>query len=232
MHTSRAWIIAIDPPPISGFANGIGAKAEGLRTIILAVIVDEQMAFVLVEDVLYVPSAGCNLFSPGLALDQGFQLSWELNKRMSRMTKDNMEVIYTTHERQLWTFTAHNIGCNISKSNTIITKQQVFANFAITDGVKDIDVWYERLGHTLSRQRKTFKKSLDRSIEKVNDMAFADLLIARVSNGSKFSAVLVIMDGFSRFVKFYLLKSMTGGERTTMKAPASEEGAHGQKSRI
>ncbi|CAH0478160.1 unnamed protein product [Peronospora belbahrii] len=113
------------------------------------------MAFVLVEDVLYVPSAGCNLFSPGLALDQGFQLSWELNKRMSRMTKDNMEVIYTTHERQLWTFTAHNIGCNISKSNTIITKQQVFANFAITDGVKDIDVWYERLGHTLSRVHPT-----------------------------------------------------------------------------
>lgn len=30
-------------------------------------MIDEQMLFVLVEDVLYVSSAGSNLFSPGLA---------------------------------------------------------------------------------------------------------------------------------------------------------------------
>ena len=43
-------------------------------------------------------------------------------------------------------------------------------------------------------------------------MAFADLLIPGLNNGSSFSAVLVIMDGFSRYVKFYLLKSKTEGE--------------------
>ncbi|CAH0519666.1 unnamed protein product [Peronospora belbahrii] len=108
-------------------------------TIILAVMVDEQMTFVLVEDdVLYVPSPGCNLFSPGLALNQGFQLSWKPNKRMFWMTKGNMEVIRTTHERHLWTFTAHNIGCSISKNTKITTKKQICANFAITDGVEDI----------------------------------------------------------------------------------------------
>ncbi|CAH0481929.1 unnamed protein product [Peronospora belbahrii] len=84
-------------PQIPGFANGMEAKAEGFRTIMLAVMVDEQMTFVLVE-VLYVPSAECNLFLPGLALDQGIKLPWDLNTRMFGMTKDNIEVIHTTYE--------------------------------------------------------------------------------------------------------------------------------------
>ena len=137
-------------PQISGFADGIGAKAEGFGTIMLAVMIDEQMTLVLVENVLHVPSAGCNLFSPGLALDQGFQLSWEPNTIMFGMTKDSMEVIRTTHELHLWTFTDHNVGCDISKSTKISTENQVYANFAVTDGVEDIGVWHERLGHTCS----------------------------------------------------------------------------------
>ncbi|CAH0522350.1 unnamed protein product [Peronospora belbahrii] len=59
-------------PQIPGFANGMEAKAEGFRTIMLAVMVDEQMTFVLVE-VLYVPSAECNLFLP--ARQRGSQIN-------------------------------------------------------------------------------------------------------------------------------------------------------------
>ncbi|GMF42850.1 unnamed protein product [Phytophthora fragariaefolia] len=39
-------------PTISGFADGVGAKAEGFGTIMLAAMIDEQIVFVLVEDVL------------------------------------------------------------------------------------------------------------------------------------------------------------------------------------
>ncbi|KAG3110198.1 hypothetical protein PI124_g14809 [Phytophthora idaei] len=59
-------------PTISGFADVISTQAEGFSTILLATMIDEEMVFV--EDVLYVLQAGCNLFSPGLALDQGFQM--------------------------------------------------------------------------------------------------------------------------------------------------------------
>ncbi|KAG2978435.1 hypothetical protein PC120_g25316 [Phytophthora cactorum] len=105
-------------------------------------MIDEQLVFVLVEDVLYVPSAGCDLLSPGLALDQGFIMTWESDARMFGMTKDDTEVIRTQYESRLWTFNAHNIGSAVSN------KKKVFANFAVTDGVEDIDVWHQRLVHT------------------------------------------------------------------------------------
>lgn len=63
--------------------------------------------------------------------------------------------------------------------------------------------------HFGKQGRKTFCKKLERNIEKVNDMNCADLLI---QNGTQYRAVLVIMDGFSRFVTTYLLKSKTEGE--------------------
>ncbi|GMF53792.1 unnamed protein product [Phytophthora fragariaefolia] len=120
-------------PTISGFADGVGAKAEGFGTIMLAAMIDEQMVFVLVEDVLYVPSAGCNLFSPGLALDQGFQMTWDSDARMFGMSKEGTEVIRTVYENRLWTFNAHNIGSAITNKKKNAVKKQVFANFAVTD---------------------------------------------------------------------------------------------------
>ncbi|KAE8903830.1 hypothetical protein PF005_g11108 [Phytophthora fragariae] len=116
-------------PTISGFADGVGAQAEGFGTILLATMIDEEMMFVFVEDVLYVPGAGCNLFSPGLAMDQGFTMLLDQDSRIFGMAKDSIEVIRTTHEHRLWTFNAHNIN-------------------VVTDGVEDIEVWHERLAHT------------------------------------------------------------------------------------
>ena len=49
-------------PTISGFADGVDAKVEGFGTILPVVMIDEQMVFLFVEDILYVPTAGCNLF--------------------------------------------------------------------------------------------------------------------------------------------------------------------------
>ncbi|KAG6944060.1 hypothetical protein JG687_00018076, partial [Phytophthora cactorum] len=60
--------------------------------------------------------------------------------------------------------------------------------------------------------RKTFRKKLDRPIEKVKDIVFTDLLIPGSSNGSSCTAVLVVMDGYSRYVKTYMFKSKTEDE--------------------
>lgn len=135
-------------PTISGFADGVDAQAEGFGTILLATMIDEKMVFAFAEDVLYVPKAGCNLFSPGQALEQGFKMSWDQTTLLFGMSKDNTEVIRAKHEHRLWTFDAHNIGgVQVNKKSTAVRKQ-VVANFAVTDGVEDIDVWHARLGHT------------------------------------------------------------------------------------
>ncbi|KAE9224944.1 hypothetical protein PF004_g12068 [Phytophthora fragariae] len=231
-------------PTISGFADGVGAQAEGFGTILLASMIDEEMVVVFVEDVLYVPGAGCNLFSPGLAMDQGFTMSWDQDSRIFGMAKDGIEVIRTTHEHRLWTFNAHNIGGRVNSKKKVAVKQQVVANFAVTDGVEDIEVWHERLAHTCpeyirlmvdrgmakgimlkkrgkadcadchfgKQRRKTYRKKFDREVERVNDLVFADLLIPGLQNGTQYSAVLVIMDAYSRFVTTYLLKSRTEEE--------------------
>ncbi|KAG6958235.1 hypothetical protein JG687_00009509 [Phytophthora cactorum] len=230
--------------PSMGFADGVDAQAEGFGTILLATMIDEDMVFVFVEDVLYVPKAGCNLFSPGQALEQGFKMSWDQEAMMFGMTKDDTEVIRAMYQHRLWTFDVHNIGGVKVSKKTIASKRQVVANFAVTDGVEDIDVWHARLGHTCpeyirlmvdrrmakgimlkkrgkidfadcrfgKQRRKTYQNKLVRNIEKVNDIVFADLLIPGLSNCTAYSAVLVVMDGYSRFVTTYLLKSRNEGE--------------------
>ncbi|OWY98892.1 hypothetical protein PHMEG_00030217, partial [Phytophthora megakarya] len=222
-------------PTVSGFTDSGVAQAEGFGTVLLATMVDEQMVTVFLEDVLYVPRAGCNLFSPGQALDQGFKMSWDQDTKLFGMSKEGTEVIRTTYEHQLWMFVTHNV------SGKKATKKHVIVNFTVTDGVADIDLWHARLGHTCpeyirlmvdrgmakgimlkkrgkfdcadchfgKQKRKTFQKNLERKITRVNDMVFADLLIPGVHNGTQYTAVLVVMDGYSHFVTTYLMKSRT-----------------------
>ncbi|KAG3235702.1 hypothetical protein PI124_g19278 [Phytophthora idaei] len=226
-------------PSISGFADDVDAQAEGFGTILLATMIDQDMVVVFVEDVLYVPKAGCNLFSPGQALVQGFKMSWDQEAMMFGMTKDDTEVIRAMYQHRLWTFDVHNIGDVKVSKKTIVSKRQVVASFAVTDGVEDIDVWHARLGHTCpeyirlivdrrmakgimlkkrgkidcadshfgKQRRKTYQNKLVRNIEKANDIVFADMLIPGLSNSKAYSAVLVVMDGYSRFMTTYLLKS-------------------------
>ena len=47
-------------PNVTGFATSVNAKAEGFETVMLAVKVGDKNVFACIEDVLYVPSAGCN----------------------------------------------------------------------------------------------------------------------------------------------------------------------------
>ncbi|OWZ15147.1 polyprotein [Phytophthora megakarya] len=107
---------------------------------------------------------------------------------------------------------ASNAGRNVRTKHVTITQKQVIANFTVTNGVADIDLWHARLGHTCPEYirsmvdrgmtkgtRKTLQKNFERKITHANDMVFADLLIPRVHNGTQYTAVLVVMDGHSRF---------------------------------
>ncbi|ETK91345.1 hypothetical protein L915_05039 [Phytophthora nicotianae] len=64
--------------------------------------------------------------------------------------------------------------------------------------------------------------------QRVNDMISADLLIPGMSNGTPSSAVLVVMDGFSRYVKTYLLKTRSESGQSVAEngVPGEEHGVH------
>ncbi|KAJ0391316.1 hypothetical protein ATCC90586_012095 [Pythium insidiosum] len=60
----------------------------------------------------------------------------------------------------------------------------------------------------LGKQRaKKHHKKLDRTVSAPNQIVYADLMFPSKSNGTRFSAVLVIMDAYSRFLTVHLLTS-------------------------
>ncbi|KAE8892049.1 hypothetical protein PF003_g24094 [Phytophthora fragariae] len=61
--------------------------------------------------------------------------------------------------------------------------------------------------HIGKQKQRAHRKKLNRNIMKPNQVVYADLLIPSKDNGTKYEAVLVIMDGYSRFVTIHLLKS-------------------------
>lgn len=61
--------------------------------------------------------------------------------------------------------------------------------------------------HVGKQRRKNFKQKLDREIVDPNQVVYADLLFPGQCNKTQYAAVLVVMDGFSRFITAYLLKS-------------------------
>ncbi|KAJ8544544.1 hypothetical protein ON010_g11724 [Phytophthora cinnamomi] len=191
-------------PTISGFAYGADTKAEGFGTIMLAAMIDEEIVFMLVEDVLFTSTserylnildAAEHLFSPGLALDQGFTMMWDSEARIFGMAKENTEVIRTEFENRLWTFNAQNgmvsrtsmCGMNvwdIHAPNTVDGRPWNGEGHH-AQSPRETDCVGCHFGKQL---RKTFRKSLDRPLEKVNDMVSADLPIRGASNGSSYAA--------------------------------------------
>ncbi|OWZ11591.1 Integrase, catalytic core protein [Phytophthora megakarya] len=61
--------------------------------------------------------------------------------------------------------------------------------------------------HLWKQKKKKHRKKLDRATHEPNQVVYADLLFPSKGNGSRYEAILVIMDGFSRFVTIHLLKS-------------------------
>lgn len=59
--------------------------------------------------------------------------------------------------------------------------------------------------HVGKQKKQAHWKKLDRETFKPNQVVYADLLIPSQGNGTRYEAVLVIMDGFSRFVTVHML---------------------------
>ncbi|KAE9138475.1 hypothetical protein PF010_g950 [Phytophthora fragariae] len=61
--------------------------------------------------------------------------------------------------------------------------------------------------HIGKQKKKPHLKKLERNTKTPNQVVYADLLIPSKDNGTRFEVVLVIMDGFSRFVTLHMLTS-------------------------
>ena len=70
---------------VSEFADGVDAKAEGFGTILLAVMVDEQIVMLRIK-MFCTLSTGYKLFSPGLSLDSEFKMTLKNDARLFGMT--------------------------------------------------------------------------------------------------------------------------------------------------
>ncbi|KAE9285694.1 hypothetical protein PF008_g26855 [Phytophthora fragariae] len=65
--------------------------------------------------------------------------------------------------------------------------------------------------HVGEERKKEHCKKLDRGLEQPNQVVYVDLLIPGKDNGTRYEAVLIIMDGFSRFVTMHMLTSKASG---------------------
>ncbi|KAG2776283.1 hypothetical protein PC129_g6400 [Phytophthora cactorum] len=61
--------------------------------------------------------------------------------------------------------------------------------------------------HIGKQKKKRHRKKIDRDTKVPNQMVYIDLLIPSKGNGTRFEAVLVIMDDYSRFVTVHMLTS-------------------------
>ncbi|KAE8998497.1 hypothetical protein PR001_g19303 [Phytophthora rubi] len=57
------------------------------------------------------------------------------------------------------------------------------------------------------QKKKKHRKKLDRATNEPNQAVYADLLIPSKDNGTRYEAVFVTMDGYTRFVTVHLLTS-------------------------
>ncbi|KAE8979132.1 hypothetical protein PR002_g24502 [Phytophthora rubi] len=216
--------------------NGTTAPA-GVGTIDLWVVVNGGHVAVRLEDVYYSPGRP-NLFSQSEARKQGFKVAYDDTKGLYTLSK-NLATALQAHLRPcgLWMFTAHNEFLPGERSPLV---PEAMVNYALRDGVADLQCWHERLGHLchqhvrkmvdndlvdgmmlrkrqfvtceacqLGKQRaKTPQKMLDRGVTERNQLVFADLLFPPKNyNCTRFNAVLVVMDAYTRFVTVYPVKT-------------------------
>ncbi|KAK1946165.1 Retrovirus-related Pol polyprotein from transposon TNT 1-94 [Phytophthora citrophthora] len=220
---------------VHGVASALVSRIAGVGTVALSTDVNGELVEVRLNDVVYVPGAEFGLFSPGLAAEQGFAFDFDRNTLSFRVLQEGRTVIVASQYEATWGFFAAHAtteGLERSLAGTFgnATRVDGVASLEIwherlghtcpqylkimTDKglVRGMVLTHRQLGNCdachVGKQKKTpNRKKLDRKTNSPNQVVYADLLIPGQGNGTRFEAVLVLMDGFSRFVTIHLLKS-------------------------
>uniref|UniRef100_H3GV56 Integrase catalytic domain-containing protein n=1 Tax=Phytophthora ramorum TaxID=164328 RepID=H3GV56_PHYRM len=213
---------------VHGITPNLASRITGVGTVAIVTEVDGEQTVVYIDDVFYIPRAEFELFSPGLARDQGFEFAVDPATMNFHISIEGRTVIVATQHDAMWCFrvTHPSIPGNLN----IGPECRAVCNYTVAEGVAPLSLWHERLGHTcpqylktmvdkglvrgmmltqrqldtcdachLAKQKKSkHRKKLDRALKRPNQVVYADLLIP---------TVLLIMDGYSRYVTVKLLTS-------------------------
>jgi transposase InsO family protein len=187
------------------------------------------------SDVFYVPGAEYGLFSPGLAAEQGLEFDYQ-NDTMNFLVSDlDHTVIVARPHDATWRFhvthpsKAENVIprdqflANLTAAEGVATLErwherlahtcpQYLKTMADKGLVRGMMLTRQQLGtceacHIGKQKQKPHRKKLDRKLKTPIQVVYADLLIPNKGNETRYEAVLVILDGFSRFVTIHLLTS-------------------------
>ncbi|DAZ98566.1 TPA: hypothetical protein N0F65_005750, partial [Lagenidium giganteum] len=128
------------------------------------------------------PSSGCN--------DIPSELQAELRERANYTAADGMATMHLWHERL-----GHTCG---QYSKTMVDQGLVNEMMMKKSPVADSQ------GLSFGKQRqKRLSNVIENKITTPNQIGFADVMFPRKNNGSVYKAVLIIMDGFSKYLTAY-----------------------------
>ncbi|GMF44976.1 unnamed protein product [Phytophthora fragariaefolia] len=219
---------------VRGLSPSIISRIADMGTVALVNEVNGEDVTMYIDDVFYVPDAEYGLFSPGLAYEQGFEFDFNQATWNFVISWEGRRVVVAKLHEATWGFQASSTSryaavgpedqplANYTIAEgvgtlprwhermghicpqylkTMVDKGLV-QGMMLTQRQKDMcDAC--RVG---KQKMKEHRKKLDRATKEPNQVVYADLLFPGKGNGSRFEAVLVIMDGYSRFVKVHMLK--------------------------
>ncbi|GMF24339.1 unnamed protein product [Phytophthora fragariaefolia] len=201
---------------VKGVAHSMVTQAEGIGTVKIVSVEQDKEVELFIDGVLYVPGGTHGLLSMGLALEKGFEVDYDRATRVYSVHKDGEHVIEARPAQAIWAFETVPPSQRSSKPDGQ-QEGRAIVNYTVADGVGSLQVWHERLAHTCAQYLKVIvdrglvngmmltqrqAKACDAS---PNEVVYADLLFPGQGNGTRYKAVLVIMDGWSRFLTVHLL---------------------------
>jgi hypothetical protein len=221
---------------VYGVTPALASRIAGVGTVALMTEVDGEQVELQLDDVFYVPGAAAGLLSPDLAMEQGFEFDYDRGTKDFRLEHEGRTVAVALPHDATWGFqvnpTSDRLGvgspnrllANFTAAEGVASLRlwherlghicpQYLKTMADRDLVKGMMLTQRQVQEDceachIGKQKKTpHRKKLDRGLKAPNQVVYADLLISSKENGTRFEAVLVIMDGFSRFVTVHMLTS-------------------------
>ncbi|KAE8988881.1 hypothetical protein PR003_g23235 [Phytophthora rubi] len=183
-----------------------------------------------------------NLISQSKLEDQGFKVHYDSDRHIYSVEKkgvsslevqrDDVGMYFvsaknnflqgTTDEKQPDTyvnFTMHDDVAKLQRwherlGHTCPQHVMIMADRSLVEGLKlqSRDFQDCETCHLGKQKAKPLTRSLDRGLKRKNELVFADLLFPETENGTSYPAVLVILDGFTRYITIYPLKTKTAPE--------------------
>ncbi|DAZ95119.1 TPA: hypothetical protein N0F65_009750 [Lagenidium giganteum] len=204
------------------------------RTVKIVTQVGEKEVELYVDDVLYVENADRGLFSMQMAIERGYEIDFDRGSRTLVVKLQGEEVIRAVVEQGIWVFKAEGkahempsahqgrIIANYAVTDGVASLEEwhrrllhtnhQYLKLLVDRGLVKGMMLSQReqkacdACHVGKQKRKKRLGKLDRGVSAPNQLVCADLLFPPKHNGTHYTAVLVVMDAWSRFVTIHPLK--------------------------